>query len=278
MSSIMIGGFTPEYFKTLFVKSNTYELLVTNLNKAIDTAQKNPETSQELRVAAPYVTKLITPIFIKQKIEIFIDDLYAWVSGKTVLPPSVSIIELKDIIILQNPQIAYQFQLKTTSADGEILPLDPEFDYGINHPTKSSLFNQAINNKLVIPVGKYILFIKNYWIYIKIAYWIITICIIFNFIGLYKLSPTRKSGLLWLSFGAFCSLIVNILPLIMLISPAFIISMMVSKFGNEFAFIIPILMKPILTTIFVKELYISGAVFIICIITLLTGLFIRKES
>jgi hypothetical protein len=258
LASVMISGINASWIKNQLNSANVYPVLVDSLNQTMDTAVAKNHDSGDLQAIVPIVKKEITPNLVKKKMEKLVDDTADWLTGNTNLSPSISFIELKDIIIAQNPALARQLNISSGTETAKTVPIDPEYDYGLAHPAPTSVIDQAINNKLNFPVGKYFPFLKQFYDIVRIGFWVMTVIMSVAITGIFISVTTLKSGWRFTGFTGFFLICWNIVPFILLASPALIISVISSYADKNYAMLVPILIKPVLAKIVMEEVIITG--------------------
>jgi hypothetical protein len=278
LAAFGLSGISAQWLKQTLVTTNTYPLLVESLNKTIDSAMQKQDSSGNLQVIAPIVRKEITPKLVRQKAERFIDDTSDWLTGKTLLPPTVNFIELKDILIAENPDLARQFNLTASSESRTNEPVEPEFDYGVPHPTQLSLVDQAINDKMTFPIGKNFAFIKILYDGVRGILMGLTVMIIIGGGVIYWVSSSPKSGWRWLGITGLFFIFWNIVPFIFLISPTLLISFIKSHIDSSFASLVPVLLKPVLLKIVLDELIITAVLGFTSFTLLIVSFFLKDAS
>lgn len=276
-TSIVMSGVNAAWVKNELSKTGTYPKLVSGLDTAIAASLNNEKTTEDVKTVLPMVQKIITAEFIQIKLEKLIDDGFSWFNGKTHVAPSISIVEFKDVLIAQNPDLAKQLQIKTTAEDTKPISVDPEYDYGVAHVSASSATNQAINNKLTISLEKYFVYGKTILTYGAYVYRVISVLLLFTLVGIFLLSQTAKSGICWIGVTGFFAVFCNILPYLLLLSPTLIISVLSSRFGNEFVMLGSILLKPFLVTIVSQETKISFMILGFSFVIVLVSLFMKSK-
>jgi hypothetical protein len=276
LTSLLVSGINRNWIKLQMIKSNAYPVLVESLNKTVNLAISN--NNSEFKIIAPLIKKEITSDLVKSKAEKLIDDTTNWITGKTNNAPSISLIELKSILISQNPEIANQLSIISKVNVKNEIPLDPEYDYGIAHPAIGSVVDQAINDKLNFPIGKYFPILRQILPFVKIIYGIVTVTILIIFGMLYLLSGSLKFRLRWFGSVGVILTLANSFPFLILLSPALLFSLIAKFTYNIYITVIPILIKPMIYRILIGESVITVIVLLSSLFLLIISVFMQDNS
>lgn len=216
-----LNGFTKEDLKTKLAEANTYSKAVDEIYKQIDKTLTDDNSDQAAILIAPMIKKEITPQYLQDKTEKFIDDTNDWMTGKNNSPPVLSFKDLKEKILAENAstitlleQLNKEYeqqknQLRNEAGISGEIPQDqqlPSFD-----------LNKIIKSDFSIPVGKNLGFLKTF-------YWLSTSGVIF--IGVFLsillimitlLNSDNPSKLKWIGLTFLSSAVWNILLLLTLL-------------------------------------------------------------
>jgi hypothetical protein len=275
--SLKFSGVTVSVMKEQLVKADTYTILVEDLDKAIDKAVERGDENNQMTELAPVIKEIVTPQLVKQKVEKLLDDTHAWVTGKSQAVPAISFLELKDLAIAQNPAFAKEMGISGSKSQTPV-KVNPESDYGVPSQAESSLVDLAINRKLTIKIGSVFLIIKPLYQMLGNVFIILGSILLFCVIIILLAAKNVKSGIRKISLLCFLTVLWNGLPFLLFASPALLISFVAGHLDSSTALIIPILLKPILSGIVMKEMVILGALCILSPVLLIVSAFIKTEA
>ncbi len=252
-SFFITGTLKPDYIKEHLRTSGIYTTAANEIPK-IASPQGGDVQNPEQEKTTNFLKKEITPDYIQEKAEKFVDEGYSWLSGKTENPPAADLTDLKVKIGKDFPSQAVPDDInKVFSKPLEVKP-----------------------NKFALEVRKYLQIFQNSFIPVLAISLISLVGIVFLSVGLKSRMHKVSLALVLPSvFGLFVSIVV--LFLISLAVNAAADSIKSSQFG-DFSISIKSFLNPIVGNLSLELLtaFVSGLA--LSLLIFFSAIFIKEKE
>lgn len=122
--SIKQSNVSPETIKQQLVSNNIYARGLTILKEQMQTEK---DTNLSVR---PLFDRYLTPLYIQQKVETFLDNTVAWFDNKTTTPPIISFEDIADRVKKEHPELSSAFESVTQSPTASDFLKNPSISPG----------------------------------------------------------------------------------------------------------------------------------------------------
>ena len=185
--------YTPDItplLKSDLVKNNLYHELSSKLG-TIDTSNDSSA------LLGQFIQKKFTSDYLQQKIEKAMSDSDDWITGKSQTPPVISFKDVKDDLNTQYPQLLPTIQQAEEQMKQEEAQ-NPQVQQNSQAANDLSMMDYLVKSDFTIPLGKYLVGLKNFYSTIRILEpilgIILTLCLFFQ----YLMNKTWRLRLKWL--------------------------------------------------------------------------------
>lgn len=238
------SGLSAQSIKQQFVEENVYEKFDREFDKFIDQSLEEEAPDDPVSVIGPWLKQEITPAYVREKEEAFIDDTDLWLRGKTSRPPTISFKEVKEHMMQSNPALIQGLveisqELKKQKLQDLNAPDLPDFE-------------KLIESDFSYPIGEHMGWVKTWYTLATTGVFVLGFVLILLFVGIAFLSPTKTSRLRWIVATLFGSTLWNLVPWLIAVGASFLITKALIQNASKLpSFLFPmsdVLIKPLLST------------------------------
>ena len=249
--SIALSGYSPSYIKTQLAKNDIYTTAVKQLHAVIDDATDKGDSEDPVVLVGPFVKKEITPVYIKGKVETFIDEMGDWTSGKRTTPPTISFGDLKEKLMKQNKSLIQDIEQAVAQYNDQKKQMDEEAKTNEQLGSEEAAplpdidIATVLKSDFQVPAGTYLGWIKTMAILSYFGTMITSISLVVLLFGILLLGENDPSRLRWVGMTLLMSFIWNV-PMYGLWSFA---SVMMMKMLSENVLHVPVVYVPLVTSL-----------------------------
>ena len=210
--TLRFSNYSLPTIKSQLANNRIYTHIVDSVNQGIDSSLESGESDDLIATLGPILKKReLTPDYLQSKVETFVDDLDAWLKGKTEEPPVLSFQDLKLKVTNQNPDLLEQLREATREMSRQ-RSLESEQTGKSDIPELDLL--QFIESDFTFPLGKALGWLKLLNIASTIMVTLVGIFMIIFLGVIILLSETIPAKINWVGISLLGSSIFNIVPFV----------------------------------------------------------------
>lgn len=208
LSTLFFGGFSATILKSELVDGHVYSSMADMLLETDSDAQTPEERKTTIEIVELFRNRL-TPEYIQQKSERFIDDSSLWITGATTTPPTLSLSELKEDLVATHPELLDMAE--QVNQNPQPVNEDINDDSSVNNSDQQPLEEQVdtlalfVKNDFNFSMESSLAPVKQTYQTMRISFFVLDILLIASIGAILLLSPNWSSRLRWIGATLFLS-------------------------------------------------------------------------